>query len=76
MENPTFIIDPADLPTGQRYAIQGIAAKILHDAGVLPSETEDRSPYDILADMPDIPGADDAKVRMMSVMAGLSIDQA
>ncbi|MGF7229345.1 MAG: hypothetical protein ACQR33_05175 [Candidatus Saccharibacteria bacterium] len=71
MFGETFTIHPDDLDNvGQRGKIQGIAAETLRAAGVMMGE-DDRLPFDILASMPDIIGADFAKERMIAVIAGL-----
>ncbi len=71
MFSESFIIDPETIENpGTRGQIQKIAAETLRSAGVLTAE-DDRTPFEILAAMPDIEGAEDAKVSMIAAIAGI-----
>lgn len=71
MFGESFIISPETIENpGTRGRIQRIAADTLRAAGVHFGE-DDRQPFDILADMPEIEGASDAKVRMIAAIAGI-----
>lgn len=72
MFGESFMIDPATIENpGQRGVIQRIASDTLRAAGVHIAE-DDRTPFEILASMPDVDVDGEAKVRMIAVMAGLS----
>jgi hypothetical protein len=75
MFGESFIINPDAIENvGQRGAIQGIAADTLRAAGVHIAE-DDRTPFDILASMPEVDAEGEAKVRMIAVIAGLGDPQ-
>jgi hypothetical protein len=75
MFGESFIINPDAIENvGQRGAIQGIAADTLRAAGVHIAE-DDRTPFDILASMPEVDAEGEAKVRMIAVIAGLGDSQ-
>lgn len=75
MFGESFIINPDTIErAGQRGAIQRIAADALRAAGVHTAE-DDRTPFDILASMPEIDAEGEAKVRMIAVIAGLGEPQ-
>jgi hypothetical protein len=71
MFGEAFTINPDDIENaGTRGRIQRIAADTLRAAGVHFGE-DDRPPFDILAAMPNIEGAEDAKVHMIAAIVGI-----